>query len=335
MTRFRFWIRLACAAAVGGAVLVVTAVADAGANATLTMQVLPGLLAPGGSGAVVATFTNNGPSTLTHVIVNVTLPAGATFDSTNSSASCTGPAPVISCLQGTLKKGAVIVSTIAFDSAPSTGPVTFGGKATWDAASVGKPQGAAGSKETVSAAAQADVISLPSGFAGASSCHATGDTLFATANGQSTQVVAGVNDAGLPCTPILAGVAPNPSAGGPYDSDVSFVKLPHLVHPATVVLTFPDETLPWPAGLGAPPEGRDPFAPIQLIEYPNYPNLIVHSLVPVCDNLNTTPTIPSGPNIDSCIKSGDGSQDPDNDSDAGTLTLLVQGSGTGDPGYAG
>ena len=269
MTRFRFWIRLACAAAVGGAVLMVTAVADAGANATLTMQVLPGLLAPGGSGAVVATFTNNGPSTLTHVIVNVTLPAGATFDSTNSSASCTGPAPFVSCSLGMLKKGNVIVSTIAFGSAPSTGPVTFDGKATWDAASVGNPQGAAGSKDTVSATGQADVISLPSGFAGTSSCHATGDTLFATANGQSTQVVAGVNDAGLPCTPILAGVTQGP--GGDVVTDVSFVKLPHLVHPATVVLTFPDETLPWPTDLGSPPDGRDSSAPTQLVRVSELP----------------------------------------------------------------
>ena len=334
MTRFRFWIRLACAAAVGGAVLVVTAVADAGANATLTMQVLPGLLAPGGSGAVVATFTNNGPSTLTHVIVNVTLPAGATFDSTNSSASCTGPAPVISCSLGTLKKGTVIVSTIAFGSAPSTGPVTFGGKATWDAASVGNPQGAAGSKDTVSATAQADVISLPSGFAGASSCHATGDTLFATANGQSTQVVAGVNDAGLPCTPILAGVAPNPSAGGPYDSDVSFVKLPHLVHPATVVLTFPDETLPWPTGPRRSSGRKRPERSVSAHRVSELPG--PDGTIAWCP-CATTPTprrrsrrAPTRASSRSTRRAT-----PMTTSDAGTLTLLVQGSGTGDPGYAG
>jgi hypothetical protein len=326
MRGFRIFCGLFCAAALGGAVSV--GVADAGASATFTLQALPGLLAPGGSGAVAATFTNNGPSTLTHVIVNITLPAGATFDSIHSSAACAGQVPVISCALGKMKKGATIVSTVAFGSAPATGPVAFAGTATWDAASVGNPQGGA-AKDTVTATAQADVISLPPGFAGASSCHPGGDTLSATADGQSTQVVAGQNDAGLPCTPILAGVAPNP---GQFKTDVSFVDLPHLVKPATVVLTFPDERLPWPISLN-PPARRDTHAPTDLNEYPNYPDTSTHVVVPVCLNHDTAPAIPPG--SDSCIVSVDGSSDPDRDFDAGTMTLLVQGSDAGDPGYIG
>jgi len=310
-------------------VLVGAGVAGAGANATLTLQVLPGLLAPGGSGAVAATFTNSGPSTLAHVIVHVTLPAGMTFDSANSSAACNGPAPMVSCSVGTIKKGTEIVSTIAFGSAPNTGPVAYGATATWDAPSVGKPAGVAGSKNATNATAHAGVISLPSGFGAASSCHASGDTLFAASEGQSTQVVAGPNDAGLPCTPILAGVAPNP---GSHTTDVSFVKLPLLLHPAKAVLTFQDEWLPWPSGLN-PPAGRDFDAPAQLLEYPNYPDTSTSVVVPICLNHATSPTIPSG--SDSCIVSVDGSSDPDEDFDSGTLTLLVQGSGTGDPGYVG
>ena len=301
-------------------------VAGAGASATFTLQALPGLLAPGGSGAVAATFTNNGPSTLTHVIVNVTLPGGATFDPANSSAACAGQAPVISCQLGKIKKGTTIVSRIAFGSAPTTGPVAFDGTATWDAASVGKPHG---SKDTATATTQADVIALPAGFTGVSSCHPTGDTLSATADGQSTQVVAGRNDSGLPCTPILAGVAPN---AGEFKTDVSFVKLPHLVKPATVVLTFPDERLPWPISLNPPPQ-RDTHAPTDLNEFPSYPDTSTHVVVPVCLDHDTAPAIPPG--SDSCIVSVDGSSDPDRDYDAGTMTLLVQGSDAGDPGYVG
>ena len=320
MRKFRFWVRLSCAVALGGAVLGVAGVADAGTNATLTMQVLPGLLAPGGSGAVVATFTNNAPSARMHVIVKVTLPPAATFDSTNSSASCTGPAPVISCSLGTIKERSAIVSTIAFGSAPSTGPVTVSGTATW---------GLAGSNDRVSATAQADVISLPSGFAAASSCHPTGDTLTAIGDGQETHVNAGLNAAGLPCTPILVGVGPN---AGSHTTAVSFVKLPLLQQPAPVVLTFPEEWLPWPSGLN-PPVERDPSAPAQLIEYPNYPDTTTSVVVPVCLNRATSPVIPSG--SDSCIVSVDASRDSDGDYDAGRLALLVQGSGSGDPGYVG
>ena len=119
------------------------------------------------------------------------------------------------------------------------------------------------------------------------------------------------------------------------------------MHPATVELTFPDEKLPWPtylpdqpmwpAGVN-PPAGRDPEAPTQLVEYPNYPHDLNGSFsVPWCDNPNTTAaTLPSG--YTSCIKSVVPSipEPSENaDYDAGTLTLLVQGSGTGDPGYAG
>ena len=319
MRRFRFWIRLSCAAALGGAVLVSAGAADAGASASLTMQVLPGLLAPSGSGAVVATFTNNAASARTHVIVNVTLPPAATFDATNSSASCTGPAPVISCSLGTIKERSAIVATIAFGSVPASGPVTFTGTATWGA----------GSDDRVSATAHADIISLPSGFAAASSCHPTGDTLTATGDGQETHVKAGLNAAGLPCTPILVGVGPNP---GSHTTAVSFVKLPLLQHPALVVLTFPEEWLPWPSGLN-PPVGRDSGAPAQLIEYPNYPDTTTSVVVPVCLNNATSPMIPSG--SDSCIVSVDASTDPDGDDDAGRLALLVQGNGRGDPGYVG
>ena len=294
-------------------------VADAGVNATLTMQVLPGLLAPGGSGAVVATFINNGPSARTHVTVNVMLPPDATFDSTNSSTSCTGPAPVISCSLGTIKERSAIAATVAFGSAPATGPVTFGGTATWGA----------GSNDRVSTTAQADVISLPSGFAAASSCHPTGDTLAAKADGQETHVQASLNAAGLPCTPILVGVGPNP---GSHTTAVSFVKLPLLQQPALVALTFPEEWLPWPSTLN-PPAGRDPGAPAQLIEYPNYPDTTTSVVVPVCLNHATYPTIPSG--SDSCIVSVDASSDRDGDYDAGRLTLLVQGNASGDPGYVG
>jgi Domain of unknown function DUF11 len=326
MKPLRFALRSALAAALLGALALGVGTARAGGSATLSLAVFPGTLAPGGSGAVAATFVNNGPSTLTHVIVNVTLPVGATFDAADSSAACAGTAPTIACSLGNLHNGVTVISTIAFDNAPASGPVEFDGSATWDAASVGKPHGAAASNDTASGTATADV--LPPGGSASSNCLPHGSTLSATAeDGRGTEVTAGDNTLGLSCTPILTGVD---------TSDVSFVKLPTLQTPATVVLTFPDETLPWPSepNVTPPPESRDAEAPAELVEYPHYPSLASPVNVPGC----VAGAIPSG--FDACIVSIQSNDEgelesQDNDADLGTITLLVQGSSTGDPGFTG
>ena len=160
---------------------------------------------------------------------------------------------------------------------------------------------------------------------------------------------------GLPCTPLSVGVGPNP--GGGANTDVAIVDVPQLTTPATVVLTFPDEALP-NEGLEKPgqywisnlPPGSVPSDdnPNNLTEfYPGDPGLGSHQ-VQAC---NAGPTIPAGQ--DSCIVSvlatysgnattgyTEASGDPSDpvevaDFDEGTITLLVQGSGLGDPAYVG
>jgi len=305
---------LLCALALGAGA------AQAGGSATLTLVVFPGTLVPGGAGAVAATFTNHGPSTLTHVIVKVTLPAGATFDASDSSAACSGTAPTIACSLGDLHKGVTIVSTVAFGNAPGSGTASFSGTATWDAASVGNPKGAAASKDTTSASTSAGVLAV--GGSASSKCTPHGGTLTSSEDGYETNVTAGDNTLGLTCTPITTGID---------SSDIAFVKLPSLQTPATVALTFPDEELPWPseANVPPPPAGRDSGAPAELVEYPNYPSQSGSRDVLGC----VSGAIPAGQ--DACILSIAGSSDPDNDYDAGTIVLLVQGSATGDPGFHG
>lgn len=309
--------RLLVVAVLLGALAVGVGVARAGGGATLSLQVYPGTLAPGGSGAVAVTFGNDGPSTLTHVIVEVALPAGAAFDAADSSSACSGTGSDVTCSLGKVSKGATVVSTIAFDGAPGSGTASFSGQATWDAPSAGTPNGTALSSDTTSASASAEVLS---GVVASSSCRPAGDSLHAsTGAGQGIDVTAGANTLGLTCTPILVGID---------DASIAFTKLPTLTAPAHVTLTFPDETLPWPADQ-SPPAHRDPHAPTMLIEYPSYPSLSPSNEVHGC----VAGAIPAG--ADACIVTIDGSGDPDGDFDAGTITLLVQGSATGDPGFHG
>jgi hypothetical protein len=326
--RWSVW-AAAATAAVLAAVAVGAGAARAGGSATLTLAVYPGTLAPGGSGALAATFTNNGPSTLTHVIVNVVLPSPASFDAADSSPVCGGSGQTVSCSLGDLQKGVTIVSTVAFTGAPSSGPVSFSAAATWDAASVGNPKGAAASKSTTSyTLSNVAVLDTTGGFV-SSSCTAHGGSLSAANGGYATDVSAGDNTLGLTCTPIMTGID---------GSDRPFVKLPPLKTPATVVLTFPDERLPWPSGDSnyPVPNSRDLAAPTELIEYPAYPSLNGAENVPWCDAAASSP--PGPVSSDSCIvsiQSTDEGESQDNDADRGTVTLRVQGSATGDPGYNG
>jgi hypothetical protein len=303
------------------AALVFSGVAAAGGGSgTLSMTVTPSALAPGGPGVITATFTNTGKTTLTHVVLNVDL-AGGTFSSTGSSASCSGTATGATCSLGNLAKGASVVSTIAFTNSSSSGPWTFNGTATWDAASVGNPQGnAANNKATASATAQSIVPTGSSLLVVNSGCAANGGSVAATNGDEGISATAGTPPDSLPCTPITDGVVTDPNGG----SDILFVKLPATPNPVSVTLTFADDNLPHPGT-----EVGD--GPANLTEYPNFPDLSTSVTVPFC-NLESSTPIPAG--SDSCIVSVNPADDNDDDgfSDVGTIDLLVQSNGN-DPGY--
>ena len=300
----RLWrFAIAFAAALSAAAL--TAASAVGASGSLTLQILPGLLAPGGSGAVVATFTNNGSHALQNVTLKIALPPGTVFDATNSSPMC-ADVESANCGLGIVGPGASVVVLVGFDTVPVGGPITVTGIATWGR------HVPAGPGDATSVTARADVFALPPGFEAVSDCHVGGDTLEAdSAGGQGTQVKAGANAAGLPCTPILAGVAPSP-VPSEFSTDVSFVKLPALREPATVVLTFPR---------GHVPGSSDSPGPLQ--EFPAYPDTSTIVPVPLCQGQPPT-FIPAG--SDSCIAARDVPH--------GTITLRVRGRGS-DPGYIG
>ena len=106
--------------------------------------------------------------------------------------------------------------------------------------------------------------------------------------------------------------------------------MPKLTHPALVKLTFANETLPDERLISNIPPGRTP-------SFDN-PNPLWEldgaapggrKIVPVC---KPGPTLPAG--WDSCIVKVF-AVDPYGDLDQGYITLLVQGSGFGDPRWAG
>ena len=291
-----------------GAVMCAQATGARGSGGSLTLAVYPGTLVPGGSGAVAATFTNNTSITLAHVVVHVTLPAPASFDAADSSPVCHGSAQTVECSLAGVHEGTAVLSTIAFTGGPASGPVSFSSKAAWN-------------KDTISFTLSAPV--LATGGTTDSTCAPHEGTASADQDGYGSDVTAGANTLGLTCTPIATGID---------NSDIAFVKIPPLKVPASVVLTFPDHHLPWPAGnRGYPvPADRDPWAPTELTEYPSYPSLAGPVSVPWCDPGAMKPPAPLS--TDSCIVSITGTDD---DADSGTVTLRVQGSATGDPGYHG
>jgi hypothetical protein len=360
MRRFSFGVRLMVVAAAVSAVAIAVTAGGAGAagNATLNLQVFPSTILTGGAGAILATFQNNGPSTDNHAVVTVDL-NGATFDQANSSAGCTPTSATpsgtgASCLLvggGSISAGSTVFTTIAFTNGPSTAQqapclpnppfsapcTTFGSTVTWNSKTTGKPGSSPGNQTFTlgGSGGTADLLSAGSLLDSGSTCG--GGSAHANNNGNGINVSAGSNTAHLTCTPITVGID---------QSGILFTKMPTLTAPANVTLTFPDEQLPWPSYENPPAASnlcekngkRDPCAPTQLIEYPNYPDTSTQVQVPACSTGPHGPTLPVNPpagfSTDACIVSIT-STDADGDFDAGTITLLAQGSNTGDSGFHG
>jgi hypothetical protein len=277
--------------------------------------------------AVEATFTNTGGSTLTHVMLNVDL-GGATFDPSGSSSGCAGTGSGAVCALGNVHAGGVVITKIGFVDDASTG---LSGTATWTAASVGNPQGAAAAK---------DVAVLGAFASGCNSATYSGETIS-------------ISDSSS-CSSAVEGIASDPNGG----NDVYFVKGIPAGKQVTVELTFPDEFLPVPVYEGSFPGPRDTDGqvPQNLDEYTLWPSTSVEVMVPKCDLVNDQPVLPTNPgpgfSTDSCIAglvSTDGipgyldnGRDLctvsdvvcDYDFDKGYIDLLVEGTGL-DPGYHG
>lgn len=295
-------VRLAAAAGATVAALALPGVGAAGGG-MLSMQVLPNVLAPAGSGVVVATFTNGARNGLTNVVLHVSL-AGGTFVSAGSSGSCAAAQSGAVCTLGNVDRGRVVTSTISFTSVAGAGPWTFTGTATWGRNGL----------DTTGSQAAADPVTPPSGttvLGQSSGCPAAGGVVSASNGAEGVSATAGTNPAGLPCTPVLVGIATDPNGG----NDQLFVKLPVLQQPVQVVLTFADGNLPYST------EDHEP-----LHEYPSYPSLAGGPVtVPFC--AQSGPPIPAG--ADACIVSVDPAA---GDPDAGTVTLWVLGNGS-DPSF--
>jgi hypothetical protein len=323
------------AAAVVAALAVGVSVASAAGGATLSLQVIPSSLISGGPGFVFAKFTNTGNSTLTHVIVNVDL-GSATLDASGTDAACTGSGSTVSCSLGNVKKGGVVVSTIAFTAPGDSDSVTVGGTATWDAASVGNPKGAAGSKDTATAVSvTANVVDLSGVLHGpvASGCFASDGSV---SSGNINVSVSG-NTSGLPCAPVVAGATTRTSTNGECGSgaELLFAKV-STGQTAQVTLNFVDGCLPWPDNndgsyTGPPPGyGDAENAGQPLLENPIFPNPGGDVTVPWCGQ--SAPTSGGPYSTDACIVSVNSVADPDGDNDAGTIVLSVTG-GPGDGGF--
>lgn len=335
------------------AALVGVARVEAGGSATLSIALAPGSVTAGQNALAIATFTNNGPSTLTHVVVTLTFLSSVSIVSAPGCTPGSGSTTTVVCALGNIHNGTVQQIVITY--VPSVaGSLTVNGS--------GTPAGTAsnghgGSGNTVSATSTPAIVFAADNPSNASNCLSSPTTLTATGNldtsegseQQTTSLpsppkVAG--SLGLPCTPLSVGVGGNP--GGGHDTDIAIVDVPQLSSPATVVLSFPDEALPNEGVPGTPQTAAATTAcganlpvignldgktasndnPNYLEEFDAGDSGTTHI---VC-GCNTGPTIPAGQ--DSCITNVTAS-DEDGDFDAGTITLLVQGTGLGDPAYVG
>src|SRR5262249_8800989 len=133
----------------------------------------------------------------------------------------------------------------------------------------------------------------------------------------------------LPCTPLAVGV--NPAPPGDYNTKLANVDVPSLNKPAIVKLFFPNETLPdeqWISNLppGAKPRFDNP-PPLWRLDDKTGKRFVVPKCLP-------GPSFPKG--WHSCVISVIADpNDPFHDYDSGTITLLVQGLGFGDPRFIG
>lgn len=319
-------LRLACAVgAAGAALLLVTGAATAAPAAqTFAVAVPPGILTAGGSAFAVGSFTNNGTA-VTGVAITLTFPFPVTVLGRNCGTLRILTRTVV-CLLGRVGPGQTATAVVPFTVPAGSTP-----------GSALQVQGIAGFLST--GVPRAGLLRA----SGSGTVYASGDAAHQGTCASSTAVISATADnhgislssvplpsdpslVALGCTPVGVAVDPPPSG---FHTDSLSVDLPFLSAPAPVTLTFPDEFLPG----GYDSDIHATLPPLH--EFDNAGN----DLGPV-QPCAAGPTLPTG--RDACIVSINANDDDDRGApagvppgDAGTIDLLVQGSGLGDPRFAG
>jgi len=324
MGRMTRGLRLVCTmGAVTGAILGTAGGATAVVAPSFSVTVAPGTLSAGSPAIAIGTFTNNGPAA-DGVAVTFTFPFSVKVLGNNCATVPIFTKNVV-CLIGKVGAGQTVSKSIEF-TVPSTatGKLTVNGVAGFISSAF--PHGgllkASGSGTVFAAGDPANVGTCSSSSSGA---------LSATANDQTIALPTlptADPSLGLPCTPLSVSVTP-PLTG--FQTNILSVELPKLQGGTTHVdLSFPDELLPQ-----VPGNEDDDNTPQYLYEItsPLTAELVTKVIVPMCVG-GTFPAPAAGYSTDSCIF-GVTFNDPDGDNDAGTLDVLVQGSGFGDPHYGG
>ena len=293
-------------------------------SATLTVQLVPGAVSAGEPALAVATFHNVSGVTLPNARVTLAFPKGLSVVAAPNCGKVTAATRNVVCGLGDVPSG---VTARAYVSARLSGRlaqnasirVTF-------ALRVGN-----GAVAAILTGASAKVLASTDA-ANRGSCRKVPASLTAVLDEQVTSLPSPSTAAAslkLPCTPLAVGV--NPAPPGDYKTKLANVDLPQLSKPTIVKLFFPNETLPDEGLISNVAPGEKPSLdnpnPLWRLDDKTGKRFVVPRCLP-------GPTFPAG--WHSCIISVLADpNDPAHDYDSGTITLLVQGTGFGDPRFIG
>jgi hypothetical protein len=298
--------------------------ADAAASATLTVQLVPGAVSAGEPALAVATFRNLSSSTLPNARVTLHFPKGLSVVSAPGCAPISASTVNVVCSFGDVPRGA---TREAFVSARLASHLSQNQNIRVGFALRVGP----GFPQPIETGASATVLASTNA-ANRGSCRKVPVSLSATFNQQVTSLVhPPTADPGLhlPCTPLAVGVSTTPP-GLHFITQQANVDVPALSKPSVVKLVFPNEKLPDEKLVTSTPNGIRPSFdnPDPLWRVDNDGKRFV---VPLCKPGNKFPA-----GWHSCIVSVIvNPNDPGHDWDSGTITLLVQGTGFGDPKFQG
>jgi hypothetical protein len=290
---------------------------------SFTVAIAPNGSTAGAPAVAIGSFTNSGP-TVAHVAITLTFPFPVNVLG-HGCATLHVLTKTVACVIGPVATGATVSAAVPFTAPATTGSFSLQGLAGFI---TGPPHPTAG---LLKASATSTVFASNDPAHKGTCTNAISPLTTATADDQQislTDSVPAPTDPSLQvlgCTPVGVGV----TATAGFPTDVFSVDLPQLSTPAHVALNFPDELLPKvPTNVpgNSPGAQTDNDQPAALLELTATNPAGVP--VPVC---TSGTTIPSG--SDACIASVL-FNDPDNDGDAGTINLIVQGSGV-DPRFAG
>jgi hypothetical protein len=305
--------------------LALTASGQAGPSLVITVRLVPATVSAGQPALAVVTFDNRSPSTLTNSSVTMHFPKQISPGRAPGCKSFSVNGSTVVCHFGDVSKHTIAhayVTSRVTPKVPDRQPLTVR-----FAVRVGP-----GVPEPILTSVSTTALASSNG-ANRGTCLAKPRALSATLAEQTTALPAPPSAASslhLPCTPLSVGVAPGPRTG-PYRTEIASVAAPALKHPTIVKLTFPDEKLPDEQWISNLPPGThlrlDNPNPLWTFpgETPSTKAVVPHCL--------KGPKLPKG--WHSCVVSVIANDPVDNDYDAGTINLLVQGGGFGDPRYIG